>query len=77
MNELTDKFMNTRKFTMMIEHRVKSQRVTYLEALADICDEEGIDEKEVPKLLLPSIVDKIRAEAINFNYIKGGNVLPV
>lgn len=62
---------------MMVERRVKENSLTYLEALSELCDQEGIDEGEVPKLILSSIKEKVWAEAIEYNHVKGGNTLPI
>jgi len=74
---MSEQFLTSKKFSMMIEKYARKNHLTYIDAICEICDQQGIDEKSVPKLILPSIKDKLYAEAVSFNYIKGGNTLPI
>jgi len=49
-----------------------------MDAVLHICEERVIDPSDVNKLISPAIRDKIEAEAMSANLVKGGgNSLPI
>lgn len=52
------------KFSIEIEKiKIKSQDVTYIEIIADYCEDHGIDIQTVPRLITVSLKQKIANES--------------
>lgn len=75
--ELEAVILTKKKFTLMIEDLVKDKRMSYMDAVLQICSEREIDPLDVGSLISPAIKDKIHAEAITSHMMKGGNQLPL
>lgn len=74
---LDNLILTKKKFTQLVEDLVLEKRIPYMDAVLHICSERDIDPLDVSSLIAPSIRDKIYAEAINSNLMKGGNTLPL
>ena len=74
---LEDNILTKKKFTIMVEDLVKSKRMPYMDAVLQICSDREIDPLDVASLISPAIKDKIHAEAVNGNLMRGGNQLPL
>jgi hypothetical protein len=57
--------MTASSFALEIEKVVKEQKVDYLEAVCQLCERFEIDYSAVPKLLTPTMKDKIEMAAID------------
>jgi hypothetical protein len=77
MMTLEDVILTKKKFTAMIEDLVRIKRMSYMDAVLQICSDREIDPLDVASLISPAIKDKIHAEAINGHLMKGGNKLPL
>lgn len=69
--------MDRKKFSMLVEERVRDTSVGYIDAVLAICEELNIDNCDVSRLITNIVKNKLEAEAIELNYIKGGNTLPI
>lgn len=71
--------LTKKRFSRMIEEYVGDHPdSTYMDAILQICDERMIDPSDVGKLISPVIREKIEAEAMSANLVKGGgNSLPI
>ena len=79
-DEAVEDFVLTKKrFSKMVEDHVKEYPdSTYMEAVLFLCEERAIDPYDVSKLIVPAIRQKIEAEAMGANLVKGGgNQLPI
>ena len=57
------------KLTKLIQHTVLEKRLTYIDAIVDICDENKIEIEDISKFLSPVVKEKIEVEAMNLNYL--------
>ena len=73
---LEDHFLNKQKFSKLIEDTVQSDRLSYMDAIINVCEEHFIDIEDVRKFISTSIKDKIEAEARELNYLPKLNSLP-
>lgn len=73
------KFLTKSRFAELVEQRVKSDKMTYMDAVIAVCEEHDIDLEEVKKFISPVIKGKLEAEAQRLNFIprQGDGELPV
>lgn len=69
-------FLNKQRFSMLIEETVVNSRLSYMDAIIDVCEKNLIDIEEVKKFISNSIRDKLEAEARELNYLPKQNTLP-
>ena len=71
--------MNSKEFSLKIESIVKDNRITYMDAVIDYCNNNDIDLGTVNPMINKSLKEKIKSEAINLKMIKEkkGGTLPV
>lgn len=69
-------FLSKKRFTKMIENVVKTKKLSYMEAVVYLCEDNNIDLEDVKKFLSTPIKDRIEVEAMNLNYLPKGNTLP-
>lgn len=74
---MEEKILDKKKFSMEIERKVLEPGVGYMSAIIESCEELNLDFADIRGLLTPSLKSKIEAEAIENNYMKGGNTLPI
>ena len=76
---IEEKIMTKKRFSTAVEMMVLKKGMTYIEAMAELVEERGLDYGNVPRLLTDSLKDKIEAEANRYNLLRdaGGNTLPV
>jgi hypothetical protein len=73
---LEEKFLNKQKFSMLIEETVLKNKISYMDAIIDVCEKNMIDLEEVRRFVSPAIKDKLEVEARNLNYLPKKNTLP-
>lgn len=78
-NEIEESILTKKRFSKLIENYIAQHPdSTYMEAVVNICEDRSLDPLDVGKLISPAIKDKIEAEAIKHNLVKGGgNSLPI
>lgn len=75
---IEDNIMTKKRFTRLIEEIRAEYSMSYMDCVLKICEDRELDPGDVNKLISPVIKDKIEAEALEMNMIKGGgNTLPV
>ena len=57
------------KLTKLIQTTVLEKRLTYIDAIVDICEENKIEIEDISKFLSPAVKEKIEVEAMNLNYL--------
>lgn len=68
---LKEKFLCQTKFTNDIENLVKnSDDLNYIDAIVFYCEENKIELESVSKLISKPLKEKIKAEAIELNFLK-------
>jgi hypothetical protein len=70
-------FLNKKRFSMIIEEIVSTTNMGYIDAILDFCEKNGMEPNETSKFISNVLLQKIEAEAIEMNYLKGGNTLPI
>lgn len=73
------KIITKKRFSTAVELLVVESRMTYLEAIVEVTEMNGIESTNVGNLITDSLKDKLEAEALALNLITGskGNTLPV
>ena len=77
--DLEQKIMTKKRFSTAVEQLVVKGNLSYIDAATYIIEERGMDYSNLKKLLTDSLKDKMEAEAIRLNLIRGkkGNQLPI
>jgi len=70
-------FLTKSKFAKMIESAVTKDKLSYMDAVIYLCDQNGVELEEVRKFISPVIKNKIEAEAMRLNFLPRGNELPI
>jgi hypothetical protein len=66
-------FLNKSKFTKLIEGTVSDLRLSYMDAVLHLCEENNIEPEDVSKFISPIIKSKLEAEAMNLNFLPKTN----
>jgi hypothetical protein len=61
----------------MVEDIAHKKKLSYIDAIVDLCDDTNIDPEDVGKFISTILKDKIEAEARNLNYLPKLNSLPI
>ena len=70
---MEDNFLTKSKFTKLVEKTVIEKKVSYMDAILLICEENTIDPGDVKKFVSPIIKDKLQAEAMDLNFLPKQN----
>jgi len=77
MNELSS-LMSSNTFVSLVEKRVQSLGMGYLEAITDVCETTGLEFENVSKLMTPTMRKLLQSEALQLNLLKRtGSRLPI
>lgn len=60
-----------------MEEAVQKKRLSYIDAIVHLCDNNSIDPEDAGKYISNIIKDKIEAEARKLNFLPRQNTLPV
>jgi hypothetical protein len=74
---ITKKFRSPNEFSLYIEERVLKERIGYMDAVIQYCEEIDIDIESISKLINQSLKDKIQNEAEENNFMKRRGKLPL
>lgn len=70
--------MSTNTFCSMVETRVSTLGMGYIEAITDVCEKSGLEFESVSKLMTPTMRKLLQSEAIKLNMLKRtGSRLPI
>jgi len=58
------------KFALMIENTVKNKRMSYMDAIIEYCNNNGIDPSNAKGLINKTLKEKIAFEAQGLNMLK-------
>ena len=64
-------------FSLGVEKLVIKLECSYLDGIMHYCEENDVDFDIVPKLLSKIIKEKLKAEAINLNFLPKVGILPI
>jgi len=68
-------FMNRAKFSKLIESQVIERKLTWIDAVVEVCGITNMEPEDVKKFISPVIKEKIEAEAMKLNYLPKQNEL--
>lgn len=71
----SNNFLTKTKFATMVEQTVVGKKMSYMDAVVHLCDENDIDPLDVKKFISVIIKNKIAGEAVTLNLLEGGNQL--
>lgn len=72
-----EQFLDRKKFTLLVETHVRDTSSGYMDAILHLCEKNSIEPEDVKRLISNPLKSKVEAEAIQLNYLKGGNTLPI
>lgn len=70
-------FLNKSQFAKLVEAAVHEKKLSYIEAILNICEENNLDPEDVGKYISNIVKDKIEAEARSLNFLPKHNTLPI
>ena len=70
---MIEDFLSKSKFSKMIEEAVVQKKLSYMDAILDICDKNDIEPEDVRKFVSPIIRDKLEAEAMSLKLLPKTN----
>lgn len=73
--EIEAKIMTKKRFSNLVEDKVKATRMSYIDAICKVCEDNVIDPLETNRLLVDHIVEKVEAEAMELNLLPRKNKL--
>lgn len=68
-------FLTKSKFSLLVEECVKDKRISYMDAILDICERNNIEPEDVRKFVSPIIKGKLEAEAMSLNLLPRTNAI--
>jgi len=76
---LEGKILTKKRFSQMVEKKVFKFNMDYLDAILEVCEELEFPVEDVNRVITPTLMEKIKAEAIKYNMIKDSNTatLPI
>lgn len=70
-------FLNKSQFAKLVEAAVHEKKLSYIEAIINICEENNLEPEDVGKYISGIVKDKIEAEARSLNFLPKQNTLPI
>jgi hypothetical protein len=70
-------FRSPKKFAIEIEASVRANDFSYMEAVVDFCEKNGIEPNTIVKLINQQLKDKIETEAIALHFLPKKGKLPL
>lgn len=67
---ITKRFRSPNEFSLYIEEKVQLEKIGYMDAIIQYCNEIDIDVEAIAKLINQPLKDKIQVEAEEQNYLK-------
>lgn len=74
---ITKRFRSANEFSLHIEEKVAKEKIGYMDAIIDYCNNIDIDVASVASLVNQSLKDKIQIEAEEANLLKRRGRLPI
>ena len=74
---ITKRFRSPNEFSLYIEERVIREKIGYMDAIIQYCEEVDIEIESVSKLINQSLKDKVQDEAEENNFMKKRGKLPL
>ena len=65
------------KFSLLIEQKVQTKKMTYMDACLEYCKNKEIEPNSIARLVNKSLKQKIQMEAEELHFLPKTNSLPV
>lgn len=65
--------LNRNRFTKMIQELVVHKRMSYMDAIVHICEDNNIELEDVKKFISPAVKAKVEYEARKLNFLEKEN----
>jgi len=65
------------KFSLLIEQKVQTKKMTYMDACLEYCKDKEIEPNSIARLVNKSLKQKIQMEAEQLHFLPKTNSLPV
>ena len=75
--QIGEMMLSKQKFTRMIENTVARTRLSYIDAIVHICEQNQMEIEDVKKYISDPIKEKLEGEAKRLNFLPRGNELPL
>lgn len=72
---IENNFMNKAAFTKLVEQAVFGMKLSYMDAILHVCDEQGIEPEDAKKYVSVVVKEKLEAEAISLHFLPSQNTL--
>ena len=77
MQEVEERLMTPKKFSIAIEKTVKESGISYMDALVDYCSKNQIEPEQIKPLITKSLKEKVEVDARNLNFLPKVATLPI
>ena len=77
MEEVQEKLMTPKKFSISNEKTVQESGISYMDALLDYCDKYQLEPEMIKPLITKSLKEKVEVDARNLNYLPEVATLPI
>ena len=77
MEEVQEKLMTPKKFSISIEQTVQESGISYMDALLDYCDKYQLEPEMIKPLITKSLKEKVEVDARNLNCLPKVATLPI
>ena len=74
---ITKRFRSPNEFSLYIEERVVKERIGYMDAIIDYCNNNDVDVDSIGNLVNASLKEKVKLEAEEANMLKPKGRLPI
>lgn len=74
---ITKRFRSPNEFSLYIEERVAKERIGYMDAIIDYCNNNEVDVDSIGNLVNSSLREKVKLEAEEANMLKPKGRLPI
>ena len=75
--QIGEMMLSKQKFTRMIQDTVARTKLSHIDAIVHICEENNLEIEDVKKYISEPIKEKLEDEARRLNFLPRGNELPL
>lgn len=72
-----ENFLTKKSFSQLIENFVYHNKISYMDSIVHLCEENGLELEDIKKYLSPTIVEHLEAEARQLHFLPNQNTLDV
>ena len=77
MEEVEEKLMTPKKFSIMIEKIAKESGCNHMDAVIDYCEKNKIEPEQIKPLVTKSLKEKLEVNARELNFLPKVATLPI